>query len=179
MDDVSTQRQIEPDAKDWTWVLERACAQCGFDPGDVAPADLAGRLRASAAGWPEALSRADATRRPDEHTWSPTEYACHVRDVHRLFAQRLRLMLDQDDPLFENWDQDATAVEERYDLQDPATVEPELREAAETVAAIYAGVTGAQWDRPGRRSNGSVFTVATLGTYHLHDVEHHLWDVRH
>ena len=28
------------------------------------------------------------------------------------------------------------------------------------------------------RSNGTVFTVETLGRYHLHDVVHHLWDVR-
>ena len=34
------------------------------------------------------------------------------------------------------------------------------------------------WDRRGTRSNGSVFTVESLGRYHLHDVVHHLWDVR-
>ena len=28
---------------------------------------------------------------------------------------------------------------------------------------------GEQWQRPGRRSNGSVFTVETFGLYHLHD----------
>jgi len=28
------------------------------------------------------------------------------------------------------------------------------------------------------RSNGDVFTVETLGRYHLHDVLHHSWDVR-
>jgi hypothetical protein len=35
-----------------------------------------------------------------------------------------------------------------------------------------------QWDRPGRRSNGSSFTATTLGQYFLHDVVHHLHDVR-
>ena len=38
-------------------------------------------------------------------------------------------------------------------------------------------MAGAQWDRPGRRGNGSVFTVDSLARYHLHDVEHHLVDV--
>jgi hypothetical protein len=38
-------------------------------------------------------------------------------------------------------------------------------------------VVGAAWDRPGLRSNGSRFTVASLGRYHLHDVVHHLRDV--
>ena len=53
----------------------------------------------------------------------------------------------------------------------------ELVEAAADVAAIYATVEDAQWQRPGRRSNGSVFTVETLGVYHLHDVVHHLRDI--
>ncbi len=30
---------------------------------------------------------------------------------------------------------------------------------------------------PGRRSNGSVFTVETLAKYFLHDLEHHVRDV--
>jgi hypothetical protein len=38
------------------------------------------------------------------------EYACHVRDVHRIFAERLEAMLGQDTPRFTSWDQDVTAV---------------------------------------------------------------------
>jgi hypothetical protein len=38
-------------------------------------------------------------------------------------------------------------------------------------------VEGDQWERTGRRSNGSVFTVRTLAVYFLHDVEHHLADI--
>jgi hypothetical protein len=53
----------------------------------------------------------------------------------------------------------------------------ELVEAAGAAAATYARVEGEQWQRPGRRSNGSVFTVETLGIYHLHDVAHHLRDL--
>ncbi len=70
-------------------------------------------------------------------------------------------MLDEDDPTFENWDQDATAVEQAYDLQDPGTVGTELVERAAEVAAVYASVEGDQWQRTGRRSNGSLFTVET------------------
>jgi hypothetical protein len=115
--------------------------------------------------------------RPAENIWSPLEYACHVRDVHRIFGERLGRMLAEDDPLFANWDQDATAVEEHYDEQDPATVAGELVAAAAAVADRYAGVTGDQWLRTGRRSDGARFTVTSLGRYHLHDVEHHLYDV--
>ena len=48
--------------------------------------------------------------RPAPQTWSPLEYACHVRDVLSLFTERVQLMLDQDAPTFANWDQDETAI---------------------------------------------------------------------
>jgi hypothetical protein len=168
---------IEPDTKDWTWVLSRPCPECGFDPADVAAEDLAELIHENTRGWYGALDGPDAAVRPAPQVWSPLEYACHVRDVHRLFLERLHLMLEQDDPVFANWDQDVAAVEGKYDEQDPATVSVELVEAAADVAAVYAGVEGDQWQRPGRRSNGSVFTVETFGRYHLHDVVHHLHDI--
>jgi DinB family protein len=176
--DVAVATPITPDTKDWTWVLERPCPDCGFDPAPVGRGDLGPAIRDSAAGWPTRLGEADATQRPRPDVWSPTEYACHVRDVHVLFAQRLGLMLADDGARFANWDQDTTAVEEHYDLQDPAEVGPALVEAAEAVAALYDSVPDDAWGRRGVRSNGDVFTVETLGRYHLHDVLHHSWDVR-
>ena len=168
---------IEPDTKDWTWVLRERCPDCGFEATSVAPRDLPRLIRDTVPGWEAALASRDARVRPADDVWSPLEYACHVRDVHLLFDQRLRLMLTEDDPLFANWDQDETAVADDYASQDPAAVLPALVAAAEAVAATYAGISGDQWDRPGRRSEGSVFTPASLGRYHLHDVVHHLHDV--
>ena len=170
---------IEPDTKDWTWVLEKPCEQCGFDPATVARENLPELIHENTRGWYDVLADADYAVRPAPHVWSRLEYACHVRDVHELFAKRVRLMLDEDDPTFENWDQDATAVEQAYDLQEPGTVGTELVERAAEVAAVYASVEDDQWQRPGRRSNGSLFTVESMGVYHLHDVVHHLWDVSH
>ena len=168
---------IEPDAKDWTWVIGRPCPECGFDAAAVAREDLALRLAAANAAWDRVLAGDDLAARPDDATWSPLEYGCHVRDVHRVYAGRLRRMLAEDDPRYENWDQDATAVEERYAEQDPAVVASELMDAGAEVEAIFASVTGDQWERPGRRSDGAAFTVESIGRYYLHDIEHHLWDV--
>ena len=71
------------------------------------------------------------TARPQPAVWSPLEYGAHVRDVFRLFDQRLLLMLTEDDPRFANWDQDETAIRERYAEQDPEVVADELEAAAE------------------------------------------------
>jgi hypothetical protein len=134
-------------------------------------------LHDSAMVWSAVLARTDAAVRPSPGTWSPLEYACHVRDVHRVFAERVELVLTQDGPRFDNWDQDATAVASRYAEQDPARVDAELVEAAGHVAGLYAAVPPGSAGRRGTRSNGSEFTVETLAVYHLHDVLHHVHDV--
>jgi hypothetical protein len=168
---------VPPDTKSWTWVLQAACPECGFDTRTLRGPDVAALVPGFVARFQAVLARPDVRTRPAPTTWSPLEYACHVRDVHEVFAKRVELMLAEDDPGFANWDQDVTAVEQRYEDQDPATVSVELVERAAEAAAAYAGVLPDQWQRTGRRSNGSVFTVETLGRYHLHDVVHHLWDV--
>lgn len=177
MSERSTAGGIVPDTKDWTWVLREPCPECRYDARAVDRADLGARIRASAAPFAVALARPGVADRPSPDTWSPLEYACHVRDVHRIFGVRLASMIDEHSPAFANWDQDDTAVAERYGEQDPAVVAADLVAAAEAVAAQYDAVTDDQWRRPGVRSDGSEFTVETLGRYHLHDVDHHVWDV--
>lgn len=168
---------IPPDTKDWTWVVDRPCPECGFDPGSVTRGTLPARIAATATPWPDRLARPDARDRPDPTVWAPAEYAAHVRDVAGVMAARLRLILDEDDPRFPNWDQDAAAVEGDYPSTDPARVTTELQAAVGALAAAYGAVADEEWDRPGLRSNGSVFTAWTLGVYALHDLEHHLHDV--
>lgn len=166
-----------PDTQDWTWVLRRRCDQCGTHAGDLAASDVAEAVRATTARWVAVLGRADVARRPDPQVWSPLEYACHVRDVHRVYLERVDLMLTREDPHYANWDQDATAVAERYDLSDPTSVAMELAAAADALAARLDGITGDQWQRTGVRSDGAQFTIDTMVRYYLHDVVHHLVDV--
>jgi hypothetical protein len=169
---------IDPDDKDWTWVLERACPECGFDTPGCAAGSVARLTRENADEWRRLL--ADGRIRPgrsDEARWSTLEYACHVRDVFVRFDQRITQMQQTHDPLFANWDQDATAVEDRYDEQDPIWVVAELGAAAEALAARLDAVTGDEWSRPGRRSDGSSFTIESIARYMIHDPVHHVWDV--
>ncbi|MFI9644420.1 DinB family protein [Micromonospora sp. NPDC051925] len=172
---MSEAAAITPEDRDWTFVIDDGCAECGFVPQQ--PAATGDRLRATVPIWQEVLSRPDAARRPAPTVWSPVEYACHVRDTCRIFRGRLELMLDVDDPIFPNWDQDATAVEEDYFHQSPARVADELTAQAALTAAAFDAVGPRQWERPGRRSNGSVFTVRRFAVYLLHDVAHHVHDV--
>ena len=94
----------------------------------------------------------------------------------RLYDYRLELMLTKDGPHFPNWDQDATAVADRYGEQHPVTVAAELSQAAQAIAYRFATVTGDQWRRTGYRSDGASFTVETFARYFIHDPIHHLYD---
>lgn len=170
---------IEPDTKDWTWVLAEPCPECGFDAPRLDRQRIPQAIRDNATLWEVVLATEDAAVRPSGHVWSPLEYACHVRDVNGLFEHRLQRMLTEDDPAFDNWDQDSTAVESDYGSQDAVIVAGEVSAAAAAVAAAYDTVSGDLWERSGRRSDGARFTVDTFARYHLHDLVHHAHDVSH
>lgn len=168
---------IEPDDKDWTWVLTRPCPECGFDPAALDPEFTGDALRDTIPRWAAVLARPDAGARPQPQTWSPLEYGCHVVDVCGLFDERLAAMLEQDGAQFQNWDQDETAVASRYGEQDPAATAGRYRAAAGSLADRFDSVHGDLWSHRGIRSNGSEFTVRTFALYLLHDILHHLRDV--
>ena len=170
--------QPAPDTKDWTWTLSERCPDCGLAAGEIDFSELADRAEVAAAEWLQILLSSPAvTMRPEPAVWSPLEYGAHVRDVFRLFDTRLALMLDTDEPTFDNWDQDRTAIEDGYAQQDPDQVAQELGAAADAFLARLREVSASQLERRGRRAGGDEFTVRTLGQYFLHDVVHHLWDV--
>jgi hypothetical protein len=169
---------IVADTKNWTWVIERPCPECGFDASDYADADIAPAILDNATSWPAVLSRSTVRVRPNDSTWSPLEYAAHVRDVLSVYRERLRLMVDTDDPLYPNWDQDETAVAERYNEQDPATVAGQLTANARDLASAFETLALEQWLRVGRRSDGASFTISSMAKYLTHDLVHHRWDVR-
>jgi hypothetical protein len=170
--------QPQPDTKDWTWVLTQRCDQCGLSVGEIKREDFAPRAFVAAEEWVQILRSSPAvTARPQPDVWSPLEYGAHVRDVYRLFDARLVQMLTEDNPTFAYWNQDETAINERYREQDPEVVADELEAAAQGFVVRIQSLTAEQYRRRGMRSDGADFTVATFLQYFLHDVIHHLWDV--
>jgi hypothetical protein len=169
---------IEPDTKDWTWVLQRPCPECGLDTQNFPRDEVGGMIRANATAWHHLLTSPGNHRlRPSPGKWSALEYGCHVRDVLRLYEQRLTLMLTEDGPGFPNWDQDATAVTDRYSEQDTAAVPRELATAADVIAVHFDSLAPGQWQRTGSRSDGAQFSVESFARYLVHDPVHHLYDV--
>src|SRR5436305_11321551 len=134
-------RTVPPDDKDWTWVLERSCPECGYDTRTITGADAPALVRRIAADWGGVLQAGETVAvRPRPDRWSTLEYGCHVRDIFRVAQFRLGLMLTEDDPSFPNWNQDETEVSNNYGSQDPIAVAGQLDEEADRVAFLLQGV---------------------------------------
>lgn len=169
--------QPTPDSKDWTWVLDSVCDECGQDVRDLAPHLIAGLVRDSVSRFATALRRPDAGVRPNPQVWSPLEYCAHVGDMYEVMNRRLELMLGQDEPTFPDWDQDEAALRNNYAEQSPRLVVERLFATAESFAVTLDTLGAGHLERRGFRSNGSVFTAATLARYAWHDAAHHLHDI--
>lgn len=169
---------IIPDTKDWTWVLQRRCEECGFEASAFPRERVGQMIRSNAAEWRDLLEDPNVAERPSDDRWSCLEYACHVRDVFVLYDTRLRMMLEQEDPLYPNWDQDLAAVEGNYASQNATAVAGEIEASGEALATRFDALGETDWARTGRRSDGAAFTVESFARYLVHDPIHHLHDVR-
>src|SRR2546421_10999686 len=139
---------ITPDTKNWTWVLERPCPECGFAAGEIAPEDVPGLLRANAEAWRALFAAGSAEElrtRPNPAKWSPLEYACHVRDCNNVYLHRVDLMLEHDDPQYPNWDQDQSAIDDKYNEQNPDTVIAALIDTTQKIAAKVESASDDEW----------------------------------
>ncbi len=55
---------ITPDTKDWTWVLQRPCPECGFDTRAFPVTAVPGMIMANAAAWRDALAGPESRAMP-------------------------------------------------------------------------------------------------------------------
>ncbi len=146
-------------------------------------AEIASRLRACQAAYHIAFdtaSEAAAWRRPQPGVWSALEYACHVRDVLLVQRERTLLALVEPTPGFARMYRDERVGLARYDAHPPGQVLDQLGMAAELCATVFDGLSPEQWARsliynyptPASRD------VAWLAGNTVHEVEHHLDDIR-
>ena len=162
--------------------MER-CDQCGFVYDSTPTSGVAEGLRSLAPRYASRLRAAEqdslAWTRPQSSTWSAVEYACHVRDVLLVQAERLQLALQQQRLVFAPMRRDERAGEERYNDQQVKTVLAELTEAAERFADALERLDGQQWQRtavypwphPAERS------MAWLARHTLHEGLHHFVNI--
>jgi hypothetical protein len=112
--------------------------------------------------------------------WSPLEYACHVRDV--LIVQRERVLAARatDTPEAHPMGREDRVTHDGYADQRPADVARQLQDAALLFAGVLDRLSPTDWDRtliytyPERQER----TLRWLAVHTLHELRHHLLDIR-
>jgi S-DNA-T family DNA segregation ATPase FtsK/SpoIIIE len=163
------------------------CEECGFDAESLTPADTSTSLRAFARRYRAPLTRflpsedgdVIVRQRPDPSTWSALEYACHVRDVFDVYADRVQRALVEDTPTFESMGRDERAERDRYNEQDPGAVADQLADNAERLAARLDGIDANDWERTAVNPypEPATRTLLWMARHVVHEGSHHLLDI--
>jgi hypothetical protein len=139
-------------------------------------------LLEAAEAWRNFLENADEAylrKIPAPGIFSPIQYGAHVRDIQRVYGDRILLMLVERNPVFPQFNPDEDAWESFNELE-AAVLADQIREQAQRLADILAGLGPDDWSRTMVRDGGSdgvySFTVAGLANYAVHESRHHLLD---
>jgi hypothetical protein len=163
--------------------LVERCRECGY-AYDLAAAPQAGediRLGvAELAGLLTTTERKTLAQRTAPELWSPLEYGCHVRDM--LLTQRERVLLARrvEMPTAVPMGRDQRVAHEGYAEQEPVDVAADVTMAARLLANVLGRLDGEDWELrliynwPERTER----TLRWVAAHTLHEVRHHLLDVR-
>lgn len=157
------------------------CEECGF----IYDTDGADQSAAAIVGLADQLAtrvsapRADVRTRPAPTTWSPLEYACHVRDVLLVQRERVLLARRHSRPDLAPMGRDERAAHDGYNDQAVDDVCRQLRDAAAMFANVLTRLARDDWSRtviysypaPAER------TLQWVTVHTEHELRHHLGDV--
>jgi len=158
------------------------CAECGYAYASLGRDQIAPELRTLAAAYVDVLTRTGSGRlraRPRAGVWSALEYACHVRDVHRVQEARILQACAEEQPDFASMRREERVLEERYNDQEPVVVASEIRSAADALARTLEALDETGWSRTGvyHWPTTEVRTVDWIGRHTVHESCHHLHDI--
>lgn len=136
---------------------------------------LIGQYRAGYSTVVEALRKItteELDARPAPGKWTVREIVHHLADSEMTAAIRLRLLLAQDRPAIQGYDQDEFARRLYYDRPHETSLEL-FRYAREATAEILERLTPAEWRRDGTHSELGAYGVETwLEIYAAHAHQH-------
>lgn len=159
------------------------CDECGY-AYDLDDAEALGQLiRTGVAEMAELMRRGDVdlVGRRDPEVWSPLEYGCHVRDM--LLVQRERVLATRrTDGIYtcEPMGRDERVAHDGYAEQEPTAVARQLMDAGQLFAGDLDRLATGDWDRLVRYSYPvpAERSLRWVAAHTLHEVRHHLMDVR-
>jgi hypothetical protein len=121
----------------------------------------------------EALSR-----RPAADDWSIKEVCAHLRDSLEIDGERIRRMVEEDDPSIPGYDQEVLARERDYQNASMPLVLTALRAFSGGNAYMLEGLSDAQWQRGGHHEERGPINVSGYAEDQAGHVRIHLEQIR-
>lgn len=119
------------------------------------------------------LSEEQLAWRPLPVEWSLKEVLCHLRDGEEVRLQRMRRVLQEDEPFLPAFDQEAYARDRRYQDELTPLVLPRLVEHRTAQVELLRSVPPDAWSRKGIHEESGPITLEDLATGGVnHDAEH-------
>ena len=178
-------RRARGEGWEWPRAATDECPQCGLHAGALPPEMLGSMAVELAADWREFLMAADdeyLRTNPEPGVFSPIQYGAHVRDILRVYGDRVLLAIAEDDPVVPTF-HPSEAEWEAYNALDREALATDLEAQAERLAAILDALDDDAWSRTVTRDplvagTDAVyrFTVAGIASYAVHEAHHHLLD---
>src|SRR3990172_1399661 len=113
-------------------------------------------------------------RRPSPDEWSVLEVCCHLRDYAEIEGQRVRRLVEEDEPALASYDQEALARERDYRGDDIRRVRTALRAFWGGLAYQLEGLTDEQWERGGSHPEIGRVTVRSRAERQVEHGQAHL-----
>jgi hypothetical protein len=170
----------------WQWhrIQMDACPQCGDHPAALPVASLGPLAVARAAEWRAFLQQADdayVRHIPEPGVFSPLQYAAHVRDIVRVYTDRIILGIEQDAPTVPIF-QPPQETWEAYNRSDVHELAADIEAQARRLEAIGEDMDSSAWSRIVVNDRGVYgvysFTLAGLACNAVHEEHHHLLDAQ-
>lgn len=119
------------------------------------------------------ITDSELDARPSDDEWSPRQVVHHLADSEMTSAIRLRLLLVEDEPTINGYDEAEFA---RRLFYEDRPIEPSLeamRAARQTTAQILDHLSEDQWQRTGTHTESGPYGVETwLEIYAAHGQDH-------
>lgn len=160
--------------------MDEHCGECGFGYDSSRAGDASNEIVGAVAGVSSLLADAPTPQaRREPGTWSPLEYACHLRDVLLVQRERVLTARRRDLPSFEPMGRDERVEHDGYADQQLGDVVRQLEDAALLFGNVLDRLAPQDWERrvvynyptPQERS------LAWVAVHTLHEVVHHAGDI--